>query len=347
MRNLLIISVFFLFACQQKPSIDSNIPYELYTFELASPTQSSLRGISVVDSNTAWLSGANGTVIKISSGGHKVMITKSPDRDTLDFRDIQAFSEKDILVSSAGFPSRIYRSSNSGMQWELIYENSDSSAFINSIHFKNPKEGLVLGDRLGKYHFVMRSLDSGESWTRIDSQYLPKPLRVEHGFAASGSCITVNSNNEFVIGLGGEQSRVLIEDSKLKWEAVNTDLADSLPTSGIYSIASSETLLMAVGGDYSKVDKTFPAVISDNGGKSWEKVGKLGGYRSVVDYCEKYNIWLAAGTNGIDISWNDGKDWSRFSNLKINTLQFADGSDIAYAANSDGKIYKLIIEPKK
>lgn len=340
-KSLLYILAIFLFACDAKKEMDNKLPFQLRVIELSSPTKSSLRGISVLDSNTAWVSGAEGSIIKIDNGGAKLLIVKSPDTDQLDYRDVHAFSEDSLIVISSGYPARVYSSSNSGKDWHLLYENMDSSAFLNSIHFKSESNGLILGDRIDGYHFILKTNNAGKQWQRIDSTLLPEPLELEHGFAASGSCIALSKNGRYMIGLGGEESRVMVENEDTSWTAYSTGLGDSLATSGIYSICAANDLIMVVGGDYKEVDQGYSAFLSMDGGKNWKERGQLNGYRSVVDHHKPTDVWLAGGTNGIEISWDRGAHWSMVSQLSINTLQFDDSSHLGYAASSDGKIYRL------
>ncbi len=343
MRIRYLFAVILLFAlfysCKEKDKavLESKVILEFQ----AQPKISSIRGISVIDTNTLWLSGSKSTVLKSMDGGKSWDSLKVPSLELLDFRDIEAFSDKEAIIISAGFPSRVYKTKDGGTSWLLVHENNDSSAFMNSIYFKSENEGLIFGDKLGERHLILKTIDAGESWFRLADSVLPMPLAVEHGYAASGSCITNNSNGEYVIGLGGEVSRVYVENQKY-WEAFNTTLNGGMNTSGIYSIASGDLVLMAVGGDYLKADSSYYPTISFDGGKSWEQTkAKVNGYRSVVDYSKNKNAWIAAGINGLDYSFNNGESWTFLKTEEINTLQFDAQGYYAWAAGSKGKIWKI------
>ena len=98
---------------------------------------------------------------------------------------------------------------------------------------------------------------------------------------------------------------------------------------------------MAVGGDYLKVDAKEHCYISTDQGKTWSEGGLLNGYRSIVDHDKKNNIWIAAGSNGIEYSLSKGSDWNHLSDLEINTLQFDDLSGTAFMAGPKGKVFTL------
>jgi photosystem II stability/assembly factor-like uncharacterized protein len=329
------------YSCKEKDKV-AIASQVLLEFQ-AQPKVASIRGISVIDTNIIWMSGAKSTVLKSMDGGRNWDSLKVPSVELLDFRDVEAFSDKEAIIVSAAFPSRVYKTKDDGTSWYLVHENNDSSAFMNSIYFKNAEEGLIFGDKLGERHLILKTIDAGESWVRIVDSMLPQPLAMEHGYAASGSCITQNSNGEYVIGLGGEVSRVYVENQK-HWEAFITTMNGGMNTSGIYSIASGDSALMAVGGDYLKPDSSYFPTMSFDDGESWEQTkARVNGYRSVVDYSKNKNAWIAAGINGLDYSFNRGESWTYLKTEEINTLQFDPQGYYAWAAGPKGKIWKIKI----
>lgn len=347
--TLQIVVLLFLSACQTKVEKEKEVAINIEIESVYSPVKSSIRGISIVDTNTAWLSGAKGTILRSLNQGKSWNIVPSPDFDSLDFRSIHAFSEISAIVASAGFPARIYKTTNAGLNWNLVYENLDSNAFINSISFKNKNEGIILGDQISGRHLILRTGNAGNTWTRIDSMSVPKPLKMENGFAASGSCIAISKSGRYFIGLGGEEARVFSSVNGYKWKVKKTPLVHGAASAGIYSIAASGNgKIMAVGGDYTKADSSHFPIISKNDGKSWIKTkGKVSGYRSVIDYSSKSKVWVAAGSNGLDFSFDDGDSWSKFSGESINTLRFFPNSSKGLAANSNGEIYIVRINLSK
>ena len=332
----------FLSSCGGAPKTESPFAEIKITIrELTNPGFNSIRGMSVVDSNTVWLSGANETILRSVDQGETWETIVAPDADSLDFRSIHAFSKSSAIVVSAGFPARTYKTNNGGISWSLVYENKDSSAFMNSIVFKNEREGIIIGDQINGRHLILRTGNGGVTWQRIDSADVPKPLAVENGFAASGTCITVSKSGRFFIGLGGEQTRIFSSVNGYKWKAKTTPLVHGAPSSGIYSIHACGTgKIMAVGGDYIEADSSHCPIISMNDGKSWIKTkGKVDGYRSVVTYSKKGKFWVTGGTNGTDISTDDGATWTKFSFQNVNTIRFLPNTTKAIAASSKGEIF--------
>jgi len=325
---------------------ESRLPkIELKAIE--SPVSQSIRGISVVNEQIVWMSGAEGTVLKTIDGGNNWQLLPAPDGEKLDFRSLYAFSKDEAIIASAGFPARIYRTENSGGVWKPVYEKLDSAAFINSIYFKNKKEGIAFGDVIDDRHLILLTKDGGKSWNLQDSSFLPTPLKIEHGFAASGSCITMNMKGEYVIGLGGEQSRVFIGSAGEKWHPYQTKMQSGKPTSGIYALASGGGQLMAVGGDYTLIDSAHYPTFSEDGGKTWKHTeGKVHGYRSTVDFVDKQNVWVCGGTNGLDYSMDRGINWiyHPLPGVEVNSVEFDEQSSTGWLTGAKGEIYKIIIQ---
>ena len=74
--------------------------------------------------------------------------------------------------------------------------------------------------------------------------------------------------------------------------------------------------LVVVGGDYTKPNNsTGTAAWSSDGGPHWiASTTPPHGYRSTVQWSDALNLWIAAGTNGSDISRDDGNTWQLLDN---------------------------------
>ncbi len=96
--------------------------------------------------------------------------------------------------------------------------------------------------------------------------------------------------------------------------------------------------LVAVGGDYSSPDQTAgTAAYSDaDGGWTWTSSTKPPhGYRSTVQWSEPLKLWFTAGTNGSDISRDDGKTWQPLDDGNWNALS------LPFIVGPKGRIAKL------
>jgi hypothetical protein len=108
------------------------------------------------------------------------------------------------------------------------------------------------------------------------------------------------------------------------WRKVPLSLTHGVDAAGPFSIASRtdkvpfrnvisvREMLMAVGGDYTRPnDPSGTAAWSEDRGSTWHSaITPPHGYRSAVAWSDTGEVWIAVGTNGSDISRDDGKTWS-------------------------------------
>jgi photosystem II stability/assembly factor-like uncharacterized protein len=94
---------------------------------------------------------------------------------------------------------------------------------------------------------------------------------------------------------------------------------------------------IAVGGDYSKPNEsTGTAAFSSDGGEHWTaSVKPPHGYRSAVQWSEALKLWITVGTNGSDVSRDDGKTWERLDDGNWNALS------LPFVVGPNGRIARL------
>lgn len=323
-----------------------------------SGTSARLRGISAVNEKVVWASGARGTVLRTIDGGRVWQALAVPGAEALDFRDVDAMSERVAYVLSIGDgpASRIYKTADSGRTWSLQFQNDNSKAFFDAMAFWDEQRGIAVSDSVDGQFVVIRTIDGGRSWTRIPPASLPPALTNEGAFAASGTNVAVFGKQHVWIGTGAAaKARVLHSaDGGSSWTVADTPLAAG-PSSGIYSIAFRDARHgIVVGGDYNKeADAIDNAAVTSDGGKTWRPVTGLSGYRSVVASLSRARgmsqAWIAVGPNGVDLSLDDGKKWQQMSSLGFDTVSVvrsrpgsaAGGAAVVFGAGANGRIGKL------
>lgn len=324
---------------------------ELKIEDLYSPTSESLRGISVVNDSVAWFSGANGTILKTTDGGENIYFLEPPFRgDVLDFRDIYAFDIDSAVLINSGIPGVVYRTNDKGRSWKKVFNFPIQEIFYDAVEFVNDQYGLVYSDPVNGKHFILVSGIYGLRWLAPPAENLIPALEGEAAFAASGSSIAFAPNKRAFIGLGGPKGRILTSKLPYKdWEAIETPIFQGAPTRGIYSITfKNDSIGVAVGGDYTLPDSMMVenSIYTQDGGKTWlNPQTPLSGYRSCVAYCGPANTFVAIGTNGIDISKDNGVNWTRIPNFEkgLNSIQFVENRKFGYMIGSKGEIYKITI----
>jgi hypothetical protein len=94
---------------------------------------------------------------------------------------------------------------------------------------------------------------------------------------------------------------------------------------------------VAVGGDYTKPnDSTKTAAWSGDSGWTWTaSATPPHGYRSAVQWSEALKVWITVGTNGSDISRDDGKTWQPLDDGNWNALS------LPFVVGPNGRIAKM------
>ena len=115
-------------------------------------------------------------------------------------------------------------------------------------------------------------------------------------------------------------------------------------TAGAFSIASNQFsphsphgTFVVVGGDFEKPnDPTSTAAYSTDWGDHWHtSTTPPHGFRSAVQYSAALHAWITVGTNGSDISRDDGRTWQPLDNGNWNALS------LPFVVGPNGRIAKL------
>ena len=261
-----------------------------------------------------------------------------------DLRDIHVLSDSSILVMGIASPGHIWKIRKGEKEWSKVYSNMDSLVFMDGMDFWNDSVGLVYGDPLGGYHFILKTTNGGETWSRISQENIPENLEIEAGFAASGTGIVCEENGTAYIGLGGDKARVLIsKDYGDSWSVVETPLLHGSGAKGIYSIAFKDQLNgVAVGGNWETPNCDSSKVYTNNGGETWHLSEGIQGFRSSVTYV-KGDTYISTGTSGTDISYNGGKSWSLLDSIGFNAILI--NSDLnGVAVGSYGRVAEVELQ---
>jgi photosystem II stability/assembly factor-like uncharacterized protein len=309
-----------------------------------------LRGVSAVDAQTAWVSGSRGTVLRTADGGATWTNVSPTGAEKLDIRDVDAIDRDTAYALSIGNgdQSRIFKTTDAGKSWVTQFVSQDADAFFDAMAFWDGKRGIAFSDSAGGLLRIITTTDGGATWNRVPPQSLPAALDNEGAFAASGTNVAVWGTQHAWIGTGAAATaRVLrTSDGGRTWTVAPTPLAAG-PTSGIYSIAFRDALHgIVVGGDYSKEAEAVENVaITSDGGVTWQLVRGLGGFRSVVTHLPggTGRQWLAVGPSGADRSDDDGKTWTpvEVPVRGLHTFSLARTGDVGWAAGGRGLIAKM------
>ena len=314
-----------------------------------SHTTSNLRGIHAVNASVAWASGADGTILRTQDGGaHWQRCAIPPDGDKLDFRGIWAWDANTALVMSAGpgEQSRIYRTTDGCGHWIEEARNTDKDGFWDALVFQSEdsgehgdqRVGVLIGDPVGGRFFTMTTANA--KWSIDKSACLARDS--ESAFAASNSSVFVFGEERYAIGTGGKGGARVLLSPRLSGTSecfgVSVPVANGNDSSGVFSLAFRDAKRgVAVGGDYKRPDNSSgTAASTTDGGRHWTAASRPPhGYRSTVAWSAPAKAWVAAGTNGSDISTDDGRTWRPLDNGNWNALS------LPYVVGPKGRIGKL------
>lgn len=306
-----------------------------------------LRGVSAVSAAVAWASGAEGTVLRTIDGGRTWQRRPVPGADTLDFRDIDAFSATTAVVLSIGNgeSSRIYRTTDGGTTWEERFRNTDPKAFFDAVAFGDGTHGAAVSDSVDG-RFVMRvSSDGGRTWVPLPPDGLPAALAEEGAFAASGTNVAMAGADRLWVGTS--KSRVLRSvDGGRTWTPHLTPVAAGTAT-GIFSIAFRDPHTgVVVGGNYQREGEAVAnAALTTDGGITWrepEPGRGPSGYRSAVAWLPGSRpLLLAVGPTGSDWSADGGRTWSPAGGAGYDALSIAPSGGVGWATGAGGRIARV------
>jgi photosystem II stability/assembly factor-like uncharacterized protein len=303
-----------------------------------SHSTSGLRGIHSVNGRIAWASGTEGTILRTENGGSTWQKCPTPTgAEKLDFRAVWAWDADNALVMSSGpgDQSRLFTTSDACSHWTEERRNSEKDGFWDALVFQtwdfgligDEKTGVLIGDPV-RGRFYTEVMPSGHGWF-LDADSCTARTN-EAAFAASNSSVFVFGPRRYIVGTGGKGGpRILLSPALAFGENATNCLGASVPlasgsdSSGVFSLAFRDMKHgIAVGGDYKKPDDpSGTAAWTADGGRTWTAASKPPhGYRSAVAWFSDVNAWIAVGTNGSDISSDDGKTWQPLDNGNWNAL---------------------------
>ncbi len=317
-----------------------------------SGTTAEFRGLSVVDANTVWASGARGTFARTTDGGRSWHTDTIAGAKALDFRDIEAVSATVAYASSAGEAekglAKIYKTVDGGQSWSVVYTTDQKGVFIDALSFWDANHGIAMSDPVDGKLFLLRTDDGGKSWTQVPPAALPPMRPNEAAFAASGTCLAVQGSANVWIATGGaDTARVFRSTDRGKsWSVASTPVHAGGSAAGIFSVAFVDAMHgVVVGGDYQLAKKPFDNVaLTSDGGRSWRIAkGPLPqGYMSGVAYAPGTSgkSLVAVGLAGTAVSIDAGESWTMVDSIAYNSVALAGASDAGWAVGPRGRIAK-------
>jgi photosystem II stability/assembly factor-like uncharacterized protein len=317
----------------------------------ASGTDAEFRGLSTAGGSVVWVSGTRGRYARSTDGGRSWHVDSVPAAAALDFRAVQALDARRAWLMSAGDAdkgqARIYRTTDAGAHWALVYSTEQKGVFLDAIAFWDAQHGIAISDPVDGRFFLVTTNDGGGSWTRVPPEHLPQAQPGEAAFAASGSCLTIEGQSNVWIGTGGGATARILHsaDRGRTWTVADAPIHAGSASSGIFSVAFRDgSRGVAVGGDYQMVRGGLPNVaLTEDGGRSWRTAkGPLPvGYLSAVSFVPGSSSLVAVGLAGTAFSSDGGESWHMVDSVAYNSVRF-EAPGAGWAAGPKGRIARWI-----
>jgi photosystem II stability/assembly factor-like uncharacterized protein len=315
----------------------------------ASNTTANFRGIHAVGNGVAWASGTSGTVLRTEDGGYLWQTcTVPPGAGKLDFRSVWGWDADTAVVMSSGpgDQSRIYKTADGCHSWKLLSSNPDKNGFWDGIQFRDQKRGVLLGDPVDGRFVVEITEDGGNTWDHTSALGPSVNGNSQAAFAASNSSLALGNSTPIIHfvtgGTGGSKlysSSRAQDGATVDWTAISIPIVSGTESSGVFSLALRQgDHGVAVGGDYKKPDEgKGTAAWTADGGQHWAAATKPPhGYRSAVAWDQGNAAWITAGTNGTDVSYDNGRTWQPLDYGNWNALS------LPWVVGPNGRIGKLV-----
>jgi photosystem II stability/assembly factor-like uncharacterized protein len=267
-----LIAAFSVFGFAQ----DSSKVHQPTLTPQTSGTTQLLIAVSPVNSKVVWAAGTGGTYVVTTDGGNTWKAGVVPGTETLQFRDVYGVSDKVAYLMSIGNDTtnfRIYKTADGGATWEIQFVNHTVNAFYDCFAFWEPNRGLAHSDSVNGVFPDLRTYN-GQKWHSISAN-MPPALPGEASFAASGTCITTEGDNNAWIATGGSTiARILATtDGGDTWNAYDTPLVSSASAGGI-SVAFRDASHGILGGGDLATNKSAETATSSDGGRTWTLTNK-------------------------------------------------------------------------
>lgn len=320
------------------------------TLELhATGTEALLQAVSVVDGETVWASGREGTWVRTNDGGESWRRGVVPDADSLEFRDVEALDARTawLLAAGPGERSRIYHTEDGGESWSLQWLNPEPAGFWDCMDFWDERRGLVYGDAVEGGLRVLRTEDGGLEWRLVPGEALPAALPGEGGFAASGTCVVTGPRGRAWIAAGNaDAARVLrTDDFGRSWQASVAPVVTG-EGAGLTSISMfDERVGTAFGGAIAVTDRRTDNVArTEDGGRSWALLPPMAMrgpvYGGVHVPGTDGTALVAVGPGGVDVSVDGGRSWRQLDTRAWWGLDSRGPRD-TWIAGPDGRVARV------
>jgi photosystem II stability/assembly factor-like uncharacterized protein len=313
-------------------------------------TDASFRSVSVASPEVVWIGGTKGTFVRTSDGGKTWQTGTVPDAHNCDFRDVKAIDNQTAYLMSAGLAekgqARIYKTTNGGQTWTLLYQTQQKGVFFDSMDFWDKQHGIVVSDPVDGRWFMLTTDDAGKTWQPVPPIALPQMEPNEAAFAASGTNLIVQGKRHVWIASGGSPyGRVFRSNDRGKTWAVSPTPLTGGEMAGLVGMQFfSEKVGMVVSATYKQKEQPKQNVaITRDGGQTWQAVAPVepSGLKEAIALLPDDRL-LLVGPSGSNLSADQGQTWQQLDTDGFHSVGCVKG--VCYAVGDKGKVGKQVFK---
>jgi photosystem II stability/assembly factor-like uncharacterized protein len=341
-----ISKIFFI--CAVFISSSLNAQYQMKT--LTTQKGISIRSLSVPSEKVIWASASKGMVAKSTNEGASFEWMQVKGYEKRDFRAMHAWDDQEAIIVAVAAPAIILKTIDGGVSWNKVYENTDTSMFLDAIHFSDQNNGTVIGDPIEGYLFILTTNNKGATWVQKPNTFFKSTLNNGEAFFASSNSNLIQIGNKLLFVTGGLSSRLWINGM-----AEAMPIMQGTSSTGANSIAVSPNgrRVVVVGGDFANDSIAIQNIVGyqlSETPKSSVKdlsatqliftkivIANPKGYKSCVEFLDNDRL-ITCGTSGVDISRNNGASWETISKEPFHIAKKHPTKSGAYLAGSGGRI---------
>ena len=341
-----ISKIFFI--CAFFISSSLNAQYQIK--ELTTQKGISIRAMSVPSEKVIWASASKGMVAKSTNEGVSFEWMQVKGYEKRDFRAMHAWNDQEAIIVAVASPAIILKTNDGGTSWNKVYENKDTSMFLDALHFSDENNGTVIGDPIEGHLFILTTNNKGATWVQKPNTFFKSTLNNGEAFFASSNSNLIQIGNKLLFVTGGLSSRLWINGM-----AEAMPIMQGTSSTGANSIAVSPngSWVVVVGGDFANDSIAIQNIVGyqlSETPKSSVKdlsatqliftkivIANPKGYKSCVEFLDNDRL-ITCGTSGVDISKNNGASWETISKEPFHIAKKHPTKRGAYLAGSGGRI---------
>jgi photosystem II stability/assembly factor-like uncharacterized protein len=318
--------------------------------ELTAQKGVSIRAMSVPSEKVIWASASKGMVAKSTNEGASFEWMQVKGYEKRDFRAMHAWNDQEAIIVAVASPAIILKTMDGGASWDKVYENNDTSMFLDAIHFSDNNNGTVIGDPIDGHLFILTTNNKGATWDKITNDFFKSTLNNGEAFFASSNSNLIHIGKVLVFVTGGLSSRIWINgmaEAMPMMQGTNSTGANSI------AVSPNGSRVVVVGGDFANDTianqnilgyQIYQTRISNLKNLSATQfilkkinVSNPNGYKSSVEFIDN-NRLITCGTSGVDFSKDNGASWETISKASFHIAKKHPTKRGAYLAGSGGRI---------